>query len=141
MFTYSFEDVVCYLGGLPVTEYAPGDGLTVVYDGVDWNKHQGSHGATGRSKQLNYLGTLTIKIIQGSRTNGWFSQWVAEDRRTGLAVKDCMVKDNRGATIITALRCYPNKHADQGFANDLGQREWVFDLHNLEINEGEIFET
>lgn len=138
MQTYMLDEVIVYLDAVPITEFADGDAFSFAYDGPDWNKHKGSHGANARSAQNNTTGTGSLRIIQTSTTNEYLQTKRDLDVKgptRGNHTMDLMVKDLRGNTVITGT-CWIEKTADAGFANDVGQREWPLGLADLDIKHG-----
>lgn len=128
---YSFGSVYIVCGIHTVKEYADGDHLTIAFEGAELDKKQGPHGGAAVSFMPNNFAIATIRILQGSPSNEFFSLW-AEQQRTLVrpVLKPFMVKDNNSLTTIINTRAAAlQKIADMGYSSEAGVREWELLLH------------
>ncbi|MFA6605155.1 MAG: phage protein [Patescibacteria group bacterium] len=136
---YDVNSIAVLLGGIPITEFADGDAVSIAFDDVDFVPTQGSHGSTIRSRKHNNLGKCTLSIMQGSPALDILQSLLTADRLTGLAKFSFMVKDMRGNSLAAAPSAWFEKTPDLKFATEASAREWVIVLAGLEVMHGQNY--
>ena len=127
---YSLDDVTCIVGSFPINEYSSGDGVSISWSEDDFVVVQGSHGSVIRAKKHNNVAEATVRIIQGSPVSDYLSERAILDRTTRLGSFAFLIKDNFGATLVTAPQAWIKKPPDIKFSEEPQEIEWVIVLSN-----------
>lgn len=129
--TYSLEDHVAALGPVIITEWAPGDAVTVSKDGEDWEKTVGSHGSVVKSRKYNPGGKVVFKIQQGSPVNKLLQDLLETGKTLPFTIKDL-----GGEAQAKAPDCWFKKVPDLPLGEKSGEIEWELDCGHLTIKHG-----
>jgi len=135
---YNFEDVVCMIAGISITEFAEGDAIEITRpQKKKYEKTQGSHGSVMRSKQFTNLAEIKVMLMQGSPIHTQLQELADRDEETGQGTGEFYVKDTNGTTQAVAPVCWIEEEPDMKFANTAGTIEWLFGAGNLKFTQGE----
>ena len=130
--TYSPNEVICIVAGIPVSGFADGTFITAARDNPGWTKGSGADGEGWRAKSSDYTGTITLTLLQTSSSNDALSALALTDENSGDGVGPFLLKDNSGRTLINAETCWIEKIADSEFAREVSNREWA--IHTDKLN-------
>lgn len=133
---YSLDEVSAIVAGVPITEYAKGDAITISYLEDDWKVQQGHHGSVIRSKMPNTIGDVKITVLQGSPINDLLTQLAVADRNTGLGAGPFQVKDTNGTTLAAGSRSWIQKIPEVKFGTEAGSIEWAISVADLSLSVG-----
>jgi len=133
---YDVNRVSLTFKGIPIEEFADGDAMVAEYDEDDFVVAQGSHGSVLRAVKHNNVVTLTVRLMQGSPSNAYLSQQSKVDRLTGGGIGSLMMKDLLGQDLLSGPFAWVMKPAAMGMATEPGEREWVFQVSNAEMDHG-----
>lgn len=133
---FAVDDVSLILAGLPVTEYASGDAVTLTFNEDDFVVVQGSHGSVLRAKKHNNVAEMIIRIMQGSPVNDFLSARHNLDRNTRMGTFPSMLKDNLGLSLASAAQAWIKKFAELKFAEEGSAVEWTVVLANPQLSIG-----
>ena len=126
--TYDPKQVNILIGGIPISGYADGTFVTVARDEDAFTKVSGADGIVSRAKTNNTMGTMTLTLAQTSPSNDALSAFATIDEISNVGVVPILVKDNSGRSIHFAANAWVKKMPDSGYAKEVGNREWIFDL-------------
>lgn len=128
---YDPKQVFLIAGGSPISGYADGTFIGIVFDEDQFNKTTGADGLTQRSKTNNYSGQVTVTLLNGSSGNDLLNNFFSADRVSNAGVFPLLVKDASGRTIWSAQNAWIRKMPDQDFAKEATERAWVIDTDEL----------
>jgi hypothetical protein len=134
--TYVLDEVIVSIDGRRITEYGPGDAISVELDDDDWAATQGAHGAVVRARKHNALATCTLQLMQGSPSNEWLSDRANTDRLTGRGAFDLLIMDARAKRSLVSGRAWVRKRAALAFADEAGAVEWQIAIANPKLSHG-----
>lgn len=130
--TYDPKLVILTLGEIFVSGYADGTMIDAVRDGDSFTKVKGADGEVARVRNRDRSGSVTVTLMQSSMTNDAFSALLAADELFGTGVRPLMLQEVGGKTLIVSDRAWLRKPANAGYANTMGDRQWVIDCASLE---------
>ncbi len=126
---YDPKRVSVLVGGVPVSGWAEGEFITVVYDEDTFQKVVGTDGHTSRSKNENTNARLTIKLMQTSKSNDFLSALLNADKLApgGAGIVPVMIKDNNGLDLFTSGKAWIVKPPDRSHDKTAKNRDWAID--------------
>jgi len=135
---YDPKRVSVLAGGVPISGWAEGEFITIVFDEDTFQKVVGTDGHTSRSKNSNRNARLTIKLMQTSKSNDVLSALHNLDVLTdgGAGVVPWMIKDNNGTMLFTTAKGWVVKPPDRSFDKTAKNRDWAVDCTDCVDFEG-----
>jgi hypothetical protein len=128
--TYDPIDVNVIVDGTILTGFAEGAFVQVEQEEESYTSYVGAKGEVTRSKNANKMGRITVTLKQSSPSNALLSR-LAKSRHTfPVSVVDQNFRATAGGT-----ECWVEKPANMEFGKEAGEREWIFIVSELEINE------
>lgn len=125
------------LGAHTVTGYADGT-MVMAERAEDLNKlTPGTQGDSEFTLVRNRNGTITVTLLQTSRTNAYLSKVAMADHTFGQGVVSIQIKDNSSGSTGGASVAKLQKHANMEFSNETTPREWAFLCPELVLLEEE----
>lgn len=134
--TYSAKDVFVAVGARALTGFSEDSKVTVEYSEDFWTKQTGVDGETTRSKQNNFSGTITIRLMRSSDDNEYLSGLFIQDKLSSDGVVPITIKDNLGTTLHFTPSAWIMKPPADEVARDANEKEWAFDCAELEMFHG-----
>lgn len=134
--TYDPAAVNIIFAGIPIDGFADGTFITVARDNPSYNLSIGSDGEGARAKSNDKSGTVTITLMQNSRTNDLLSALSIADELSGDGIGPFLMKDLSGRTLCAAETAWLEKPSDVEFAREITNREWVIKTDALDIFAG-----
>jgi hypothetical protein len=132
-YTYSPDKVLCIIGGVPMSGFADGTGITVEREADAFTKVVGSDGVVSRVKSANRTGSVTITLQQTSASNDILSGFALLDEVSNEGVFPVLIKDNLGRSVFASGEGWVKKIPSSAFGKDISDREWVIDCGKLNI--------
>lgn len=132
--TYNAKDVAVVVGARVLTGFAADSKVIVARESDSWTKQVGVDGEVTRSKSNDKTGTITVTLMQTSDDNDYLSSLAAADELGGTGVVNSLVKDSGGRSIHNAAETWIRKPAESGYTNEAGDREWIIDCAQLNMN-------
>ena len=129
--TYDPAEVFVTIGGNIISGYADGTFVEVEFDEQQWNKVTGADAHTARAKTNNYSGSVTITLLATSVGNDILNSLWQADKRDNSGAKPLLIVDAQGNTKWSATYAWVRQMPTQGFAKEVGTREWVLDCSAL----------
>ena len=126
--TYDPKQVAVLVSGVPMSGFADGTFISVERDEDAFSKVSGADGIVSRAKSNNSMGTLTLTLAQTSPSNDVLSALATLDELTNAGIFPIIVKDNSGRSIHFSSNAWVKKVPAAGYAKEVGNREWIFDL-------------
>lgn len=134
--TFDASQVTIVFNGVIVSGFADGDFINVARNNPTWIDGTGSDGEGWRAKSSDNSGTITITILQTSKSNDALNIISKLDELTGDGVGPFLMKDLSGTSLAAAATAWIEKPADQVFGREVGNREWVIKTDNLVTSPG-----
>ncbi|MCK4522416.1 MAG: DUF3277 family protein [Nanoarchaeota archaeon] len=134
--TYDPKKVILTVGGVPVSGYADGTFITVERSADNFSKVVGAHGQTSRAKTNDFSGSLTVTLAQTSMSNNILQGFAVADELSNDGVVPIQVKDNSGTSVFFSANGWIRKPANAEFGKEISNREWIFDLADLDMAVG-----
>lgn len=130
---YDANRVKIILGGIIMQGFADGDFLDITYVSDQFMDVAGTDGEVSRSKTNDGRATVTIRLMQTSKTNALLSALVNTDLNAdgGAGVGAFLVTDLSGQTILKSENAWIKKIPDQTFGREAQERAWTVMCDNL----------
>ena len=93
---YDPKDIIITVGPHIVSGYADGTFVSVARQGDSFSSIAGADGEVARARSNDKRGTITLTLMQTSRTNAYLSGLVAVDEETGNGVVPVTVRNAKG---------------------------------------------
>lgn len=137
-FTYDADMVTCILGTIPMEGFAEDGMITIEYGSEVFTDVTGVDGQTTRSKTLNDTATVTIKLMQSSKTNDLLSALLNADRRApnGAGVVPLYIRDRNGRSLHTAAYAWISEWPSVNYERGATSREWTIRCASMEMTIG-----
>lgn len=136
--TYDLDRVIFTLGPIVVDGFAEGEGFSISTEPT-FSSKVGSDGKVTRSKTLNRMATIELKLMQSSATNDQLSALHILDRDApnGAGVVPLFIRDGSGRARYKAAEAWiESAPADVSFTNEADVRTWVIKVAQLERFDG-----
>lgn len=135
---YSADQVLVSVAGIPLQGFADGEFLTISFTSDHFESVAGADGEVTRSKTNDNRATVTVKLMQTSDSNDLLSALYNTDRKfpNGAGVGAFLVQDFNGRSLFAASECWIRKVPDISFDRTATEREWTFEIANLEYFQG-----
>lgn len=131
--TYDPKQVQLIIGGAPIGGFADGEFISVERDEDTFTKVAGADGEVSRSKSNNKMGELTVTLLQTSASNAILSAFMLADELSNSGVIPIFIKDALGTTTLFSAEGWVKKPPTVSYDKELTDREWTFDLSNVDI--------
>ena len=124
---YDPNRVSIILGGIPMQGFADGDFLEITYVSDQFMEVAGTDGEVSRSKSNDNRATVTVRLMQTSKTNALLSALVNTDLNAdgGAGVGAFLVADLSGNTLLQSENAWIKKIPDQSFGRESQERAWT----------------
>lgn len=134
--TYDSKQVLVICGPYPLEGFADGARISVSRNEDMWTDYAGSDGEGARAKSNDKRGTVTVTLMQTSQSNAILSAYAAADEVSNAGVFPLYIKDKNGTSLYVAESAWVKKYSDAGFAEEVGEREWIIATDNLVMYTG-----
>lgn len=129
--TYNPKRYVISFGGHTLTGFADGTFVSVQKAADDFTKVVGADGEVARSASADESATVTLTLLQTSRSNDVLSAFRREDKLTNLGKKPLLIKDLNGTTVASAAEAWIARGPNIENAKEISPRVWVIDCSHL----------
>jgi len=92
----------------------------------------GCDGEVTRYATNDKRGTITVYLLQSSKSNLFLSTQVKIDEATGAGVLPCVVKNNSGNDLYVAAQAWARKVPDITYLRGVATIEWKIRTSNLQ---------
>ena len=125
--TYSADQVLVVFGPYSLEGRGPDTFCTVERAEDSFKTVVGADGEVTRVRNLKRHGTITVTLMQTSKSNADLQGQILIDEATpnGLAIWPALVKDYDGNVLWTADESWLQKPAKSELGAEVGTREWV----------------
>ena len=137
--TYDPKGVVATVGGIPISGYADGTFINISRQNDAYSSVAGADGEVSRAKSNDKRGELVLTLLQTSLSNDVLSGIAQLDERSNSGVVPIMVKDISGLTTFFSGSGWIRKVPDSEFGKEISNREWAFELAEMEVFVGGVF--
>jgi len=137
--TYDPKGVVVTVGGIPISGYADGTFINISRQNDAYSSVAGADGEVSRAKSNDKRGELVLTLLQTSLSNDVLSGIAQLDERSNSGVVPIMVKDMSGLTTFFSGSGWIRKVPDSEFGKEISNREWAFELAEMDVFVGGVF--
>lgn len=130
--TYDPKQVVVVIGGTIMGGFADGTFVTVARENDAFAKSSGADGIVTRAKSNDRSGSLSLTLAQSSPSNDVLSVIAIADEQTSKGIVPVAIRDFSGRSTFVSAFGWIRKIPDSEFGKDVSDREWVFDLADLD---------
>jgi hypothetical protein len=133
-YTYDADQVTVALGPIMLQGFQDGEGVTIEQAAETFTAVVGMDGQVTRSKTLNRMATITIKLMQSSTANDLLSALHILDRDApnGAGVVPLYIRDRNGRSLYTAAQAWISAPPSVTYDREATSREWVIQVARLE---------
>lgn len=131
--TYDPKDIILTVAGAIITGYAQDSFIEVDRESNQVEDEVGAEGDVARRITNDRRGSITITLLQTSRSNLVLSALARVDELSGDSVFPVLVKDNRGNDIHGAPNSWIQKMPRTVYRAGIEGREWVIRTSNLQM--------
>lgn len=124
---YDPDQISVMIVGIPITGgFAEGAMVEITQDEDNFSEVVGTLGDVTRSKRLNKLCTITIRLLQASSANAQLSALSNLDQASpnGAGIGPSEIKDLQGTTLLFFSKSWIAKDPDVTFDATDTPREW-----------------
>lgn|SRR5574342_436700 len=131
---YDADEVTVSFSGIPLSGYADGAFCRIVMESDAFTDVSGTDGEVARSKTNDRRATISIMLLQTSKSNDVLSGLALLDEKAagGKGVGVFMLRDRQGTTLHLGPETWISKRPDSEFGREAGTREWTFRCANLQ---------
>jgi hypothetical protein len=134
--TYDPKRLMITFAGAAIEGFADGTFLTVERRNPSFNLMVGADGEGARARSNDNSGTITLSLIQTSKSNTLLSAFSALDEASGNGVAPFFVKDLNSDTLLVAATAWVSKPANAEFGKEISNREWTLETDNITLFNG-----
>jgi len=131
--TYDYKFTVMTVGGVPITGFADGTGITVEFSSPSYTKTVGADGEVARTRSNDDTAKITITLLQTSLSNDWLSSLVALDKLANAGKVPVQIKDLLGTTVLFFKDAWVNERPSIEFGKELSERAWILETGQISI--------
>jgi hypothetical protein len=140
MAVYDSDQVSVLIAGLPIDVGSGGEGgyaddefLTIEQEADAFLDVVGVDGEVTRSKSHDGRATVTLRLMQSSRSNERLAALHVADKNlpNGAGIGAFQVKDLGGSSLYGAEECWIAKAPTASFGREAGPREWKIRVAKL----------
>lgn len=125
--TYDPNQVIVTFGGVPITGFAEGTGISIKRNGDAFTKVRGADGSVDRINNNAYDFEVTLTLKQTSPMNEYLSGILIADQLSNAGTVPMMIKDNNGVSLFVAGQSWIKKDPEVAYADKMSDRQWTFD--------------
>lgn len=129
--TYAPDKVTVVFGGAILTGYAEDSFIKIEMSTEAFTMHVGGDGEVSRTRNVDRTGKVTVKLKQTSDSNDILSAFYTADITSLQGYLPVIVKDNAGRTLAAGSSAWIQKLPDTEFGKEIGEREWILDVADL----------
>jgi hypothetical protein len=124
--------------GVPVEGYAEGSMISVEFSEDAFKMVKGVDGVITRSKVLGVSATITVHLMQTSRSNAVFTGIHTQDLLSpgGAGVSPAMMRDGNGVSVLASDECWINGFPAIEYGDQAQPREWKITVVKPKVIEG-----
>jgi hypothetical protein len=126
---YNAKQVTIVLADIPITSgLGDGDFLTIAPEGDAFGDTAGADGEVCRWATNETRYNVELTLMNSSKHQQQLSALHAADTNTpgGSGIGAMFVKDNNGASVLAAPKCWIKKAPDRTFGREIGESTWIF---------------
>lgn len=131
--TYDPKDIIVTVAGNIITGYAQDSFVEVDRESNQVEDEVGAEGDVARRVTNDRRGSITITLLQTSRSNLILSGLARADELSGDGVFPVLIKDNRGIDLHLAPNSWIQKMPRTVYRAGIEGREWILRTSNLQM--------
>lgn len=135
---YDPDLVTFTFAGVTLEGYAADGMIDVEFSDEAFKVVRGLDGVLTRSKVVGRFATLTVKLMQTSRSNAVLTGILTQDLLSsgGAGVSPAMLKDGNGASLLVSDEAWINDFPSISYGGEAGPREWKITIASPKVIEG-----
>lgn len=124
---YSFSNVNAIFGILELEGFGEGDDvITVVPEKEQFADMAGAKGDVVRSQTNDNRATITVKLLQTSKSNKDLTVIYNSDKEAGTGIAPFNIEDKETGETYTCLNAWIQKYAEVKRGQGPNMMEWIF---------------
>lgn len=127
---YNADDVNIIIGGKYVTDFAEGSSIVIARNADSMIKTIGIKGEIAYAINNDKSGTVTFSTQHNSESNNWLDEYARNVEFMPVSVID---SNSEGGFKIQNNECVIMKPADNSRGLEVGTREWVIDIPEINM--------
>ncbi len=131
--TYDPKDIILTVAGSIITGYAQDSFIEVDRESSQVEDEVGAEGDVARRITNDKRGSITVTLLQTSKSNLVLSALAKVDELTGNGIFPVVVKDNRGSDLHLAPNSWITKMPRTVYRSGIEGREWIIRTNNLQM--------
>lgn len=136
--TYDPRGVVVIVGVAPMSGFADGTFVTVSRKNDAFSSVCGADGETSRAKSNDKRGEMSLTLLQTSLSNDILSAIALADEKQNAGVVPILIKDLSGITTYFSGAGWIRKVPASEYGKEVANREWVFELADMDVFVGGV---
>jgi len=134
MKAYSFINVVVLVNGVQLSGYPEGDD-TVICERLNDSAFPsvGVDGIMTVSLSADHSGTIVVKLMQNSESNGYLTGLLAAQENGLFVPLFIQVQNTEGGEIVSGTQGFMQNPSTLQFGRELQETEWTFVVERLDI--------
>lgn len=134
-YTYDPDRVSVIVGAAPIEGWQDGEFVTIEMSSPMFTDVVGVDGQVTRSKVMNRTATVTVKIMQSSKSNDILSGLLNADLAApnGAGVVPFYMRDRSGRSLYTGVRCWVSEWPTVTMDRGALVREWKIRVADMEM--------
>lgn len=135
---YDPDQVQFLFAGVPIDGYAADSMIDVAWDVEAFKLVRGVDGQITRSKVLGRTATITVHLMQTSRSNAFFTGIHTQDLLSpgGAGVSPLMIRDGNGASLFVTDESWIVSFPEIAYGGEAGPRDWKIVAVSPKVVEG-----
>lgn len=136
--TYIPDQVIVTVAGIPLEGFGENSIIRIEPADDAWKAKVGVDGRVSRSRNNNRMATVTVTLMATSKSNAALTALYNADiiSPNGAGIGAFMMTDMQGASLNRAAECWIKRLPTVEYGNEVGEREWQFDVAELIFGEG-----
>lgn len=134
---YDPDQVQTLFSGIPLEGFAEDAMIDIEWDVEAFKMKRGVDGTVTRSKVLGRTATITIHLMQSSRSNAVLSGIHTQDLLSpgGAGVAPLMIRDGNGASLFVTDEAWIVSFPSIAYGGEAGPRDWKIVAVNPKVIE------
>lgn len=129
--TYNPKDIMCLIGGMIMTGYAPDTFLDVEYNGDLFTLQKGAAGDSVRSMSNDLSAKVTLTLMSGSPSNAHLHGLMVADIASGTGTVPIEISDPSSRRKLLGEGCWITKVPGFSGQTEHQPTEWMLEVDQL----------
>ena len=131
--TYDPQQVSLVIAGQIIDGFDESEMVSLDYTEDRFITRVGARGGVSRSRVVNSQGRMTITLMSSSKSNDDLSNLFNTDYYGGGGTFSVLLRDASGTSQASAKTAYILKPPPLRFGKEIGPREWIIQMDDLQV--------